>query len=94
MAFIPFKLSFKLRGLEGIILLETGKVGLDEWEFTVDAQINQSLSKKWKVVRAMVIQISVFWEESLTILEHCVREFRRGVHSKDRQAGRRALQNG
>lgn len=36
LAFIPVKFSVKLREFEGAISLETWKVGLDEWEDTVD----------------------------------------------------------
>lgn len=47
--FIPFKLSVKMRGLEGTILLETWTVDLEGWEYTAGAWISQSLLKKKKV---------------------------------------------
>lgn len=67
MAFIPFKLSVKIRGLEGTILLETWKVDLEGWEYTADAWISQSLlkKKKWNVIKAIVLQVPVFYKESL-----------------------------
>lgn len=42
LALIPFKLSVKLRRFEGTILLESWEVDLDEWEYTVGAQISQN----------------------------------------------------
>lgn len=66
LALIPFKLSVKLRRFEGTILLESWEVDLDEWEYTVGAQIGQnSFKRKWNVIKAIVFQVSVFYKESL-----------------------------
>ena len=51
-----------------MILLETWKVDLEGWEYTAGAWISQSLlkkKKKWNVIKAIGLQVPVFYKESL-----------------------------